>query len=162
MGENKTGNSKGYQGRGNQQKNSARNANDTPLPEYAPLTEENYVELAEISIKAVQKASGGDRNVVTTSQLRNLLALTMDIYNELITMTDTEELLMRMNYLKLRFVYESGRTPAVDIFVKYSHLLKHLDKVLSDSGNKRNSFILFTRYMEALVAYRKYLVHFGD
>lgn len=158
MGENKTENNKGYQGRGNQQHNAVGNANDKPL------TEGNYVEAAERSIKAIREV--GDKNVVTTSQLRNLLALTMEIYNELIGVSDVEhglsdDLLMRINYLKLRFVYECGRTPAVKTFVEKSYLLKHLEDVLN-SANKRKSFILFTRYMEALVAYRKYLVHFGD
>lgn len=132
-----------------------------------PLTEENYVDLAEKSINEIKNSSKEDRNIVTTSQLRNLLTLTMEIYNELVGVVDTkqglsEDLILRMNYLKLRFVYECGRTPAVKTFVETSQLLKHLEKVLKDQQEKRKSFILFTRYMEALVAYRKYLVQSGD
>ncbi len=132
---------------------------------YVPLTEENYVDLAEKSIKMIKNAAKQEKDVVTTSQIRNLLALIMEIYNELVGEDAkkelSEDLILRMNYLKLRFVYECGRTPAVKTFVETSHLLKHLEEVLK-SSEKRKRFILFTRYMEALVAYRKYLVQSGD
>ena len=52
------------------------------------LTEDNYVEIAETAIKDIcerkdQRGNKG-RDLVTTSKIRNLLAMSADIYNEVI------------------------------------------------------------------------------
>ncbi len=123
------------------------------------LTEENYVQVAEKVMRDIcnQKDKNG-KNVspVTTSKIRNLLAMTADIYNEVINMQDdklSSELVGRINYLKMRFVYEAGREPKVKTLVEKAEILHHID----DIKGSRNQYILFSHYMEALVAYRKFL-----
>ena len=79
------------------------------------LTEENYVEIAENAIKEIrdQKSKMGKRvPPVTTSKIRNLLAMTAAIYNDVVVCQSeklSEEIVGRINYLKIRFVYEAGR-----------------------------------------------------
>ena len=89
------------------------------------LTEDNYVEIAETAIKDIcerkdQRGNKG-RDLVTTSKIRNLLAMSADIYNEVIISQKevlSKAIIGRINSMKIRFIYD--------------------------------------RYMEALVAYRKY------
>ena len=122
------------------------------------LTDDNYVELAEAAIQALTQKK--DRNgrpiaLVTTSKIRNLLAMTAEIYNEVINSKSellSSEIKGRINYLKIRFVYEAGRDEQVKNLVIGAKSLEHLDEI---KGN-RGQYILFSRYMEALVAYRKY------
>lgn len=123
------------------------------------LTEENYVELAEKVMGDIcDERDKKDRKVppVTTSKIRNLLAMTADIYNEVIGSQDdklSNEIRGKINYLKIRFVYEAGREPKVKTLVKKADIIQHIE----DIKDSRTQFILFSRYMEALVAYRKYL-----
>ena len=63
-----------------------------------------------------------------------------------------EEICSRIEYLRVRFLYEAGREPAVRRLVEEAKLLEVLKGI---HGSKKN-FILFSRYMEALVAFRKY------
>lgn len=127
---------------------------------HTKLTEENYVALAESSIKQLKENSigrNGRPDVVTTSQIRNLLAMTADIYNDVVNTFEENmsgEIIGRINYLKVRFIYESGRDKKVKALVTTTDILRHLD----DIGNSKRQYILFSRYMEALVAFRKYLV----
>ena len=123
------------------------------------LTEENYVELAEKVMGDIcDERDKKDRKVppVTTSKIRNLLAMTADIYNEVIGSQDdklSNEIRGKINYLKIRFVYEAGRELKVKTLVKKADIIQHIE----DIKDSRTQFILFSRYMEALVAYRKYL-----
>lgn len=122
------------------------------------LTEENYVETAEKAIKEIcakKSKMGNPIPPVTTSKIRNLLAMTAAIYNDVIVCQSdklSEEIVGRINYLKIRFVYEAGREPKVKTLVEKAQLLEYLKEV----GNSRSQYILFSRYMEALVAYRKF------
>ena len=50
-------------------------------------------------------------------------------------------------------VYEAGRETAVKKFVEEAQLIEQIDKIKTD----RKRLILFCHYMEALVAYRKFL-----
>lgn len=120
------------------------------------LDESNYVDLAE---EAIQKLCGLVKKqgipVVTTSKIRNLLAMTADIYNE-VTNSKSEKLsadiIGQINYLKIRFVYEAGRDMAVKKLVEIADILEHIGEI----KGSRKQYILFSKYMEALVAYRKY------
>lgn len=130
------------------------------------LTEDNYVELAEKAIKelikkanrelAEKKNKGGKEiSLVTTSKIRNLLAMAASIYNDvMICQTDElpKEIIGRINYMKIRFIYEAGREPKVKDLVLAAKIREHIDEI----GNSRKQYILFSRYMEALVAYRKF------
>lgn len=122
------------------------------------LTEENYVEIAEQVIKKLHEEKnkkGQTIEVVTTSKIRNLLSMTANIYNDVVNTKSehlSNEMIGRINYLKLRFVYEAGREPKVKRLVETAQILQCLDAI---KGN-RSQYILFSRYMEALVAYRKF------
>ncbi len=105
--------------------------------------------------KEVMEKHLSSKNKVTTSQIRNLLALTADIYNDVIISKDeklNEDVKSRLNYLKVRFVYEAGRKPEVRDFVEKAEILECLDEI---RGLKAN-YLCFSRYMEALVAYHKW------
>ena len=74
------------------------------------LTEDNYVDIAE---KAIKKLSGEKNKngrpipLVTTSKIRNLLAMTADIYNAVVNSKEetlSSELIGRINYMKIRLV----------------------------------------------------------
>lgn len=122
------------------------------------LTEDNYVDLAEKAIKELKEKKdrrGRDIPLVTTSKIRNLLAMTASIYNDvMICQTEelSKEIVGRINYMKIRFIYEAGREPKVKDLVLAAKIREHIDEI----GNSRKQYILFSRYMEALVAYRKF------
>ena len=119
------------------------------------LTEDNYVDIAEKAIKKLSGDKNGKSNLVTTSKIRNLLAMTADIYNEAVNSKEetlSSELIGRINYMKIRFIYEAGREPKVRRIVEEADILLHLDEI----NGSRKQYILFSHYMEALVAYRKF------
>lgn len=116
------------------------------------LTEENYVEKAE---NVMKKICGNEKDPVTTTKLRNLLAMTAVIYDRVINCAEKElpqDIINDINYLKVRFVYEAGREETVDTLVKKAEILECLGEI----GKSRQQYIIFSRYMEAIVAYRKY------
>lgn len=122
------------------------------------LTDENYVQMAEKAMNelcAMRDKKGKEIKPVTTSKIRNLLAMTAAIYNDVV-MSQSEklssEIVGRINYMKIRFIYEAGREPRVRDLVEKACLLEHISEI----GNSRYQYILFSRYMEALVAYRKF------
>ena len=123
------------------------------------ITELNYVEEAEKAIKVLKNLkndrTGKTVPMVTTSKIRNLLAMSADIYNNVLSETSdklNEELCSRIAYLRVRFMYEAGREPAVRNFVEKTQLLDVLKTI---NGSKKR-YILFNRYLEALVAFHKY------
>ena len=125
------------------------------------INETNYVDKAEKAIlslraKAEQQRRGrGELKIVTTSKIRNLLAMTADIYNQvMICQNDklNDELKGRIEYLRVRFMYECGREPLVKNLVEEADILPILKEI---NGSKKN-YILFSRYMEALIAFHKY------
>ena len=132
-----------------------------PQKPHVALTEDNYVDQARDAIKDLIQKSEEERGkiaIVTTSKLRNLLAMTADIYNDVILSMEEElpaDVRERINYLKVRFIYESARpgAEAVKNLVETAGILGHIQ----DIRNSRKRYLLFSRYMEALVAYRKYL-----
>lgn len=139
--------------------NYNRNSNKKrPYPEkkqasyektYEPLKEEDYVTRAENVIKDLPK------NSLTTSQIRNILSMLNEIYNEVIMTNDdrlSESVQNRLRYLKVKIIYAAGRNSDVKTFVEESQIDEHLDKI----GDSREKFILYSHYMEALVAYHRF------
>ena len=116
------------------------------------INDSNYVEKAEKVIRQLNEKAGIGRNgkqnpIVSTSQLRNILAMSADIYNMAILNSGdqlSEEIKGKLEYLKIRIVYDAGREAKVKDLVKIAN------------GSKKN-FILFNHYLEAIVAYRKFL-----
>ena len=123
------------------------------------INENNYVNMAEEAIKTLSSKkdmrTGRPEPMVTTSKIRNLLAMTSDIYNE-VERTQGEtlspEILSRIQYLRLRFVYECGREQKVKDFVMQAKLLDALNEI----GNSKKNYVLFSHYMESLIAYHKF------
>lgn len=127
------------------------------------INESNYVDKAEKVIKELAEESRkqnkkGIPDMVTTSKIRNLLAMTADIYNQVLTWqseTLSDELNGRIEYLRIRFIYECGRDDnkeKVKKFVEKSEILE----ILKEIKKSKKNYLLFSRYMEALVAFHKY------
>lgn len=130
------------------------------------INENNYVdkaekvikELAEESRKRDRRGTIGAPDMVTTSKIRNLLAMTADIYNQVLTWqseTLSDELNGRIEYLRIRFIYECGcddNKRKVRNFVEKSEILE----ILKEIKKSKKNYLLFSRYMEALVAFHKY------
>ena len=120
----------------------------------------NYVDEAERVIKSLSKNQRTGAIELTTSKIRNLLAMTSDIYNEVIHDNQeylSEEILGRVQYLRLRVVYESGqdndkKINAVKDFVEKADIVSLINGI----GKSRGKLLLFCNYMEALTAYHKY------
>lgn len=125
------------------------------------INETNYVDKAEKAIRSLrdkaeqQQRGRGELKIVTTSKIRNLLAMTADIYNQvMICQNDklNDDLKGRIEYLRVRFMYECGREVLVKNFVEEADVLPILKEI---NGSKKN-YILFSRYMEALIAFHRY------
>ena len=116
-----------------------------PLPE-------DYVDAAEKVIQSLDQ-----KRAITTSKLRNLLSLVSDIYN-VENLRDEPQLLPEsktaLTMLRIRVVYEAGREQKVKDFVQAAKLLEYIKGI----GNDRVKLIDFAHYMEALVAYHRYLI----
>ncbi len=125
------------------------------------ITQKDYVDKAERVITSLvsryDKRTVRNVPLLTTSKIRSLLSLSSDIYNELLNQQGdnlSEDMLGRIAYLKVRFIYEAGRDKDghVKDFVEKANILKIVDQI----GNSKKNYILFNRYMEALVAYHKF------
>jgi CRISPR-associated protein, csm2 family len=140
------GNNFNSRGRGN-----SVEVNRTPIE----LTDENYVSQAEAVIKRLIDENGKNK-ILTTSKIRKLLAMISDMYTKakrLKSNTLNSDLLTKLQYFKMHTVYEAGRESSVKKFVEEAQLTDQIDKIKTD----REKLILFCHYMEALVAYRKFL-----
>ena len=123
------------------------------------IDEMNYVDKAENAIKKLTEESRvknkGQLKIVTTSKIRNLLAMTSDIYNQVLTYNSEKmdnDIVGRIEYLRVRVMYECGREPKVKEFVQKAEIIE----LLKEIGNSKKNYLLFSRYMEALVAFHKY------
>lgn len=125
------------------------------------INDQNYVDEAEKVIQKLKERGHENRKTgekelqLTTSKIRNLLAMTADIYNEVINQKSeqlSDEISSRISYLRIRFIYEAGRDNNVKDFVTQSKILD----ILKEIGNSKKNYILFNHYMEALVAFHKY------
>ena len=125
----------------------------------------DYVQMAETAIKelneeAQQKYGFKYKDkIVTTSKIRNLLAMTADIYNQVVqksSETLDEEICERIEYLRIRFIYEYGRDDSKEKSVRNFIDKTGILELLKEIGNSRSNYIRFSRYMEALVAFHKY------
>ena len=122
------------------------------------INETNYVDEAEkaiIELKNKKYKNGKPIQMVTTSKIRNLLSMVADIYNDVLTTKEEKlnnDFIGRINYMKLRFYYEAGREITVKTFLETAKVFD----VIKGIGNSRSNYILFSRYMEALVAFHRY------
>ncbi len=122
------------------------------------INEIDYVDKAEAAIcnhKNQKRPNGRPMPMVTTSKIRNLLSMSADIYNNAVLIQEeklTNDLVERIQYLRMRFVYECGRDPDVKRFVTEANILE----ILKEIGSSKANYILFNKYMEALIAFHKY------
>lgn len=137
------------------------NRNDVDIKKIISDYETDYSKTAEKVIKTLIEKYG-ERKILTTSKIRNILAMTADIYNDVNDPSEmkggilSENIQARIRYLKIRIIYESGRDNDVKNFVEESCIVD----IINSIGDKKANYIRFSRYMEALVAYRKYLVSY--
>lgn len=105
-------------------------------------------------LKTKKNQRGKPIGLLTVSQIRNLLAMSADILNEVLEFPEenlSEELLDRVSYLTVRFYYEAGRDEKVKSFIETAKLLPFLKGIKT-----RKQYIQYYQYMEALVAFHKY------
>lgn len=102
-----------------------------------------------------------DRIDVTTSQIRKFLTAVnvvrnkVDLYKAKNKGAEalSEELTAEIKFLKVNLLYQAGRTAAVKQFMTVSKL----DIIIDGIGDSLARFMKFTKYVEALVAYHKFL-----
>ena len=127
------------------------------------INENNYVDKAEKVIKELAEESKqrnrGRVDMVTTSKLRNLLAMTADIYNQVLVCQEevlNNDICGRIEYLRVRFMYEYGRDDSKERKVKNFIDKTDILVLLKEVGKTKHNYILFSKYMEALIAFHKY------
>lgn len=122
--------------------------------EQMQLTKTNYVDLAEETVKKLERDRKGNL-ILTTSKIRNLLNMISAIYNDIIHTNAEkldEDLVERVQYLRMRFAYEAGREKSVKNLLEAGKI----QELVKEIGNNKEKCILFCRYMEAIVAYHKF------
>lgn len=149
-----------------EQNNNSRGGKDPQKalpPETIPRkVPENYVDEAERIMRAL--ISSG--TTITTSKIRNLLSLVTDIYNDESIRTEDKlkpDSVVKLNLMRVRVAYEYGRDNGESVgkdkvypmreFITQAHLLEYLKGISTD----RADLIRFAHYMEALVAFHRYL-----
>lgn len=92
---------------------------------------------------------------ITTSKLRNILSLLMDVYNTETLRTEETlcpESITALQLARIRIAYECGRDRNTKEFVEAANLLPWLKAV----GSSRKKAIEYTHYLEAIVAYHRF------
>ncbi len=144
----------GYNDRNSQGRQPNRNAARPPRPRPLPA---NYVDEAERVIRSLYD----ERNKISTNKIRDLLSLVSEIYNrENLRTADTisEESASGLIALRIRMVYEAGRDDAVKLFLERAQLLEYIKGL----GDSRAKLMDFAHYMEALVAYHRFILHMKE
>ena len=138
---NRTGNFNGSRQGNYGRDNEVKEIKAEPLPK-------DYVDAAE-------KLMSAECKNITTSKIRNILALVTDIYN--VEMLRKEENLLpesitKVQLMRVKVAYECGRDKKVKEFIEHAKLLEYIKGI----GDKRENLINFAHYMESLVAYHRY------
>lgn len=132
--------------------NTNRGAQQTAVQTpHVKLTDQEYVDRAEGVILSLKR----NRVKLTTSKIRNFLSMISSLYDEVKRTTSDKlsaEAMSQIQYIRLHVAYEAGRTEEAKAFVDEADILRHI----KDIGDSKAQFMLFCRYMEALVAYHRY------
>lgn len=110
-----------------------------------------YVKDAE---KVIQKMKN-EHKTISTNKIRDILALINELYSQVRNQNVqklNEDLQSRIQYTKMKLVYEAGRDDNVKKFLTCSNLLEYLDQI----KDSKETLLLVCHYTEALVAYHKY------
>lgn len=128
---------------------------------------QDIVDRAEDVIKRLKKDRRGEKTMLTTSQLRKLFSAVTAIKNKVELANSrtkvserklSSDLALEVKFLKTLVLYQVGRennnskNDAMRDFVDRSQITKEIDQI----GTSYTRFILFCKYMEALVAFHKY------
>ena len=122
------------------------------------LNDATYVDQAEkviLDLKNQTDNRGKPVQMVTTSKIRNILSMAADIYDNAMQSNSNElnaDVASRIEYLRVRMIYEAGRERTVKDFVEKSHLLDYCKMI----GADKKRYIMFYRYLEALIAFHKF------
>ncbi len=122
------------------------------------LNDATYVDQAEkviLDLKNQTDNRGKPVQMVTTSKIRNILSMAADIYDNAMQSNSNElnaDVASRIEYLRVRMIYEAGRERSVKDFVEKSHLLDYCKMI----GADKKRYIMFYRYLEALIAFHKF------
>ena len=141
----------------NRRNNNSGGSRPTPpvVKKKPPLDKLTYVKQAEVVIREEIIKDNNNKPKLTTSQIRNLLTMTNELYNTVRFSNDeniSEDLRSHIQYTKMKIAYSAGRDKAVKDLVEKSCLMQYLDEV----GDSRDKLITFCHYAEALVAYHKF------
>ena len=124
--------------------------------DYVNKAEDVIKELIDEAKKTTRKRNYED-DILTTSQLRKQLSMTAELFSRAeneVSDTLSQELLDKIEYLRVQFVYQAGREQLVKKFIEKAGILQ----ILKSINGSREDFLTYCRYMEALVAFRKYHV----
>ena len=114
------------------------------------LDSNTYVDTAEAVILKLKNGNG----LLTTSKIRNLLSMISTLYDEVRRgnrqLNKKEQ--GQIQYIRLHFAYEAGRDQKVKEFVQAADIMAHI----KDIGEDKERFLLFCRYLEALVAFHRF------
>ena len=99
-----------------------------------------------------QKANYGELfDDLTTTKLRSIYGLIMNVYNRINEPSDFEKYQSDIQYLKVKMAYESGRDKTVKQFIDSTYLMEAVSQIKT-----YEQFLLYCRYAESLVAYFKF------
>ncbi len=124
-----------------------KNANE----EFFKQLEKDFSQIAEEKLRELSTAS--DKKI-TTNQIRNILALINNI-NQKINLSGEQlssSIQNDIQYLLVRIYYNCGKESVVKTFVDKTKLIEALLCV----GASKSKWELFSKYMEALVAFHRY------
>lgn len=132
------------------------------MPVDAPASlPSNFVDAAEqviLKVSTPTNNKGIRKFGITTSKIRNLLSLAIEIYHQEYLRTEPkllEDSVYRIQMMRVRMAYEGrrdGGDKSVKQFLEESKLIPYLN----DIGDDRMKLIRYTQYLEALVAYHCY------
>ena len=131
-------------------------------PEY------NVVDDAEKVIGSLiyqDQRTGKPKMDLTTSQIRKFLTAVNVVRNKVdlyraqnkTTATLSPELAAEIKFLKVNLLYQAGRDSSKSKVVSKFIRTAKLEAIIDDIGNDLQKFAKFCKYVEALVAYHKFL-----
>lgn len=120
------------------------------------IDETNYADVAQAIMKKLseckdQRGRTKPFEGLTTSKIRSIYSLIMNVYTRVDSSEDFGVHIKYIQYLKAKMAYEEGREPAVKTFMEGTRL-----RTLLNNVKDYDTFMLYCRYAESLVAYFKF------
>ena len=121
------------------------------LTDSKKLDETNYDDKAKGYVEKSKANYGELFDDLTTTKLRSIYGLIMNVYNRINEPSDFEKYQSDIQYLKVKMAYESGRDKTVKQFIDSTYLMEAVSQIKT-----YEQFLLYCRYAESLVAYFKF------